>query len=183
MVLVAFMPDLQSESETLITAAMVVIGLLIGDKDAIVNSSDTSEYEDYHVVDRSLALYKTSIDNERADFKGYVDLLDKGYLRKAYRRDIKSRIVPEHLIPEMIKRGYGDKKLHNGGLIFSQAATNMRNDGTNYYLMFADNYSVSRTQGEHYLAYQDQHHLMEVALDHYTYDNRYDEHLSAISGS
>lgn len=30
MVLVAFVPDLQSESETLITAAMVVIGLLIG---------------------------------------------------------------------------------------------------------------------------------------------------------
>lgn len=120
---------------------------LIENENAMVHSSDVTDIEDYHVVDRSLKLYQTSVDNERADFKAYTDLLDKGYLRKAYRRNIKSRIVPENLLEDMMKRGFGDKTKEHGGMIYSKAATEMRNDGMKYYLMFADDFSVSRTQG------------------------------------
>lgn len=120
---------------------------LIENEGAVVHSSDVTDIEDYHVVDRSLKLYQTSVENERADFTVYTDLLDKGYLRKAYRRNIKSLIVPEDKLVEMMKRGFGKEKDGQSGLIYSKAATEMRNDGKKYYLMFADDYSVSRTQG------------------------------------
>jgi hypothetical protein len=85
--------------------------------------------------------------------------MDKGYMRKATKLPMKTKIVPEGLLPEMDKWGF--KKFE-----FSQAATDMRADGQKYYLVFASDWSVSRTQGAiHDIGYFDKVQQMSDIYD------------------
>lgn len=103
-------------------------------------SDDVTNETTLHPVDAAINLYNRSTDVERENFGEYNNLFDKGYLRKAYTQQMKSMIVPEDLKNEMVKRGYSNYE-------FSQPATTMRNDGKKYYVMFARDWSASRTQG------------------------------------
>jgi hypothetical protein len=121
---------------------------LINNKNATARSSDVTDTEEYHIVDRAMTMYDSSNASERKEFgQTYSALLDKGYLRKAYTLPTKAKLVPESVLKEMVARGWGDKNKVNGGAVFSKAATDMRNDGNQYYMMYAPDYSVSRTQG------------------------------------
>lgn len=134
---------------------------LLRNENAVSKSNDITDKADYHVVDLAIQLYETSYDNEKADFgDAYSKLMDKGYLRKAYKLPMKTRIVPESLIREMIDRGYSPE------YTFSQAATDMRNDGENYHVMYAPDYSASRTQGAiHDIGYFDKVQQMSDIYD------------------
>jgi len=134
---------------------------LLNNKDAVAKSNDITDTNDYHVVDLAMHLYETSKADEVADFGGaYYKLMDKGYLRKSYKLPMKTRIVPEHLMRELIDRGYSKEAT------FSKAATEMRGDGYNYYIMYAPDYSVSRTQGAiHDIGYFDKVQQMSDIYD------------------
>ena len=135
---------------------------LLRDESAVALSNDVTDKEQYHVADLAMTLYKTSYENEMADFGDvYSQLMDKGYMRKAHKLPMKTRIVPEELLAEQEKRGYDRKQA-----VFSQAATDMRGDGKRYYVMFAPDYSVSRTQGAiHDIGYFDKVQQMSDIYD------------------
>lgn len=134
---------------------------LLKDETAVAKNNDITDEQDYHVVDLALHFYATSLEEEKADFgEAYSMLMDKGYLRKAYKLQMKTRIVPESLKSEMIKRGYSPE------VTFSQAATDMRGDGQDYYIMYAPDYSASRTQGAiHDIGYFDKVQQMSDVYD------------------
>ena len=134
---------------------------LLRNKDAVSKSNDITDTENYHVFDLAMQLYDTSLANEKADFgESYSKMMDKGYLRKAYKLPMKTRIVPESLIREMIDRGYSPEST------FSRAATDMRDDGEQYHIMYAPDYSASRTQGAiHDVGYFDKVQQMSDIYD------------------
>jgi hypothetical protein len=151
------------------------ISKLINDSAAVVKSSDSTDEENYHIVDRVLQMYTSSTGIEKKEFgEKYSKMLDKGYSRKAYKREMKARIVSEDLRKDMTKRGWGDSTKVDGGAVFSQSATDMRNDGNRYYMMYAPDYSVSRTQGAiHDIGFFDSAQQMSDIYDGDT--NQYEE--------
>jgi hypothetical protein len=133
---------------------------LMRDESKVAKSNDITDPDSYHVVDLATKLYDSSLKEEQRDFgEAYSQLMDKGYMRKATKLPMKTKIVPEGLLPEMDKWGF--KKFE-----FSQAATDMRNDGQKYYLVFASDWSVSRTQGAiHDIGYFDKVQQMSDIYD------------------
>lgn len=130
---------------------------LMKDENAIAISTDGTNTEGIHVVDLAMQHYESTRQEELRQFEEYANVLDKGWLRKAYSREKKARIVPEDLLRSMVERGWGEKGKVDGGAKYSAAATEMRGDGKKYYIMFADDYSASRTQGAiHDVGYFDQ---------------------------
>lgn len=134
-----------------------LVSELMRDENAIAMSTDITNKEGIHVIDLAMQHYESTRQEELRQFQEYANVLDKGWLRKAYKREKKARIVPEDLLRSMVERGWGEKGKIDGGAKYSSAATEMRGDGKKYYIMFADDYSASRTQGAiHDVGYFDQ---------------------------
>jgi hypothetical protein len=139
---------------------------LMRDESAVIGSSDIADASSYHVVDATLRFMQKSVEDEHVNFDNFINLLDKGYMRRANRRPMQAKIASEDMLNKLSKQGYGDSTKDDMGATYLDAVTKMKDDGKKYYMIARPDYSASRTQGAiHDIGFFDQVQQMKDIYD------------------